>query len=134
MYAQAIEGKTSSGMPNGVFTVSKSKAKELTYEVLSTHLGFDSAKADAHNAKYFDKVWEYMDVNHIGALDAGEMNMFMRRLCKPVAEFIHLEWLNLKYLVLLIWRFLFKNIIDSYKKLIFLKIIKNYNSINIFSI
>ena len=77
--------------PNGHFTVSKEKTKEATYEVLKTHLGFDAAAADEHNAKYFDQVWDHMDVNKKGALEAVELNKFMRDLCKPVKEHIILE-------------------------------------------
>jgi hypothetical protein len=38
-----------------VISQSLKKTKEATYEVLKTHLGFDTA-ADEHNAKYFDQV------------------------------------------------------------------------------
>ena len=70
----ALEGHNEeTGKPNGKFTLNKDQAKEATYEVMKTHLGFDKAAADAHNAEYFDKVWEHMDVNKTGRLEAVEM-------------------------------------------------------------
>jgi len=67
------------------------KTKEASYEVLKTHLGFDKKAADEHLGKYFQAVWDHMDVNQTGRLEAVEINKFMRDLCKPVKEFIYLE-------------------------------------------
>ena len=77
--------------PNGHFTVSKEKTKEASYEVLKTHLGLEGAAADEHLSKYFDQVWDHMDVLGKGSLEAVELNKFMRDLCKPVKEHIILE-------------------------------------------
>ena len=59
--------------------------------MLKTHLGMDRAAADAHNAQYFDQVFDHMDVNHTGRLEVYEMQKLMRDLCKPVKEHIYLE-------------------------------------------
>ena len=88
----ALEGTDAdSKKPNGKFTVSKDKTKEASYEVLATHLGLEGAAADEHLSKYFDQVWDHMDVLKKGSLEAVELNKFMRDLCKPVKEHIILE-------------------------------------------
>ena len=88
----ALEGHDEeTGKPNGKFTVNKEQTKAASYEVLSTHLGLKGAAADEHLAKYFNEVWDHMDVNKTGRLEAIEVNKFMRDLCKPVKEFIYLE-------------------------------------------
>ena len=88
----ALEGHDEvTGAPNGKFTLSKDKTKLASYEVLETHLGLSGADADAHLAKYFDQVWDHMDVNKTGRLEAVELQKFMRDLCKPVKEHIYLE-------------------------------------------
>ena len=87
----AVEGQDKvSGKPNGLFYVSKDACKKATYEVLSTHLGLKGAEAQAYNKKYFDDVWDHMDVNQEGHLMANEINKFMRSLAKPVKEHIDL--------------------------------------------
>ena len=88
----AMEGKDKdTGMPTGHFTVSKEKTKLAAYEVMKTHLGLEGGAADAHLGQYFDQVWNHFDVNEKGALEAVELNHFMRDLCKPVKEHIILE-------------------------------------------
>ena len=88
----ALEGHDAkTGKPNGKFTMSRDQAKAATYEVLATHLGMDRAAADAHNAQFFDQVFDHMDVNHTGRLEVYEMQKLMRDLCKPVKEHIYLE-------------------------------------------
>ena len=88
----AFEGKDKdTGKPNGKFTVTKAQTKKAAYEVLETHLGLKGADADKHLAKYFDQVWNHFDVLEKGALEAVELNKFMRDLCKPVKEHITLE-------------------------------------------
>ena len=88
----AIEGQDKdTGKPNGKFFMDYAKTKAATYEVLDTHLGLKGAAADAHLAKYFDAVWDHYDVNKTGALEAVELNHFMRDLCKPVKDNIILE-------------------------------------------
>ena len=67
------------------------KTKKASYEVLATHLGLKGEAAEAHLKKYFQPVWDHMDVNQTGALEAIEINKFMRDLCKPVKEHIELE-------------------------------------------
>ena len=79
------------GLPTGKFIIPKAQAKVAAVEVLGTHLGLHGAEADAHLARYFDEVWQHFDVLSAGALEAVEMNHFMRDLCKPVKEFIYLE-------------------------------------------
>jgi hypothetical protein len=49
------------------------------------------AAAEEHLRKYFDEVWNHMDVLNKGVLNAVELNHFMRSLCKPIVEHIHLE-------------------------------------------
>ena len=88
----AIEGQDKdSGKPNGKFYITRDACKKASYEVLATHLGLKGAAADAHLKQYFDDVWEHMDVNHTGALEAIEINKFMRTLAKPIKEHITLE-------------------------------------------
>ena len=88
----ALEGQDEdTGKPNGHFTVSKANTQKAALEVLDTHCGLKGADADAHLAKYFDKVWEHFDVNNKGALEAVELNHFMRDLAKPIKEHINLE-------------------------------------------
>ena len=88
----AIEGQDKdSGKPNGKFYITKDACKRASYEVLATHLGLRGAAADAHLKQYFDDVWDHMDVNHTGALEAIEINKFMRTLAKPIKEHITLE-------------------------------------------
>ena len=80
------------GKPIGKFTVTKSKTKEAAMEVLATHLKIvEKKEAEEYLAKYFDAVWNHMDVNETGKLEAVELNKFMRTLCKPKAENINLE-------------------------------------------
>ena len=87
----AIEGTDEdTHKPNGKFYLTKDKAKAATYEVLDTHLGLKGAAADDHLSKYFDAVWNHVDVNETGKVDAIEMNKFMRDLCKPLKEHIDL--------------------------------------------
>ena len=88
----AIEGQDKeTGKPNGKFYMDYAKTKAATYEVLDTHLGLKGDAANAHLAKYFDAVWDHYDVNKTGALEAVELNHFMRDLCKPVKDNIILE-------------------------------------------
>ena len=88
----AVEGQDKdTGKPNGKFFMDYAKTKAATLEVLSTHLGLKGGDATAHNAKYFDAVWDHYDVNKTGALEAVELNHFMRDLCKPVKDNIVLE-------------------------------------------
>ena len=69
----------------------KAKTKSAIYEVLDSHLVLKGDAANAHLAKYFDAVWDhsitgwklrFYDVNKTGALEAVELNHFMRDLCK----------------------------------------------------
>ena len=88
----AVEGQDKeTGKPNGLFFMSHDKTRMAALEVLNTHLGMRGADADSYLNKYFDQVWEHFDVNHKGALEAVELNHFMRTLCKPVKEHIILE-------------------------------------------
>ena len=88
----AVEGQDAdSGKPNGIFTVSKAKTREAALEVLATHAGLKGDDAEKHLKKYFDQVWDHFDVLEKGALEAVELNKFMRDLCKPVKEHINLE-------------------------------------------
>jgi len=88
----AVEGQNkATGKPDGNFWVSKANTKKASYEVLATHLGLKGAAAKEHLKKYFDEVWNHMDVLNKGVLNVVELNHFMRSLCKPVAEHIHLE-------------------------------------------
>ena len=88
----SVEGQDKdSGRPNGKFYVSRDACKAATYEVLATHLNLRGAAAEAYLKKYFDEVWEHMDVNHTGSLEAIEINKFMRDLAKPMKEHIILE-------------------------------------------
>jgi hypothetical protein len=79
------------GLPTGHFTVKKDAARRAAVEVLDTHLGLKGADAEGHLNRYFDEVWDHFDVLRTGALEAVELNHFMRDLCKPVKEFIYLE-------------------------------------------
>ena len=79
------------GLPTGHFIVKKADTRKAAVEVLGTHLGLFGADAEAHLAKYFEMVWNHFDVLNKGALEAVELNHFMRDLCKPVKPFIYLE-------------------------------------------
>mmetsp|Transcript_19635 Transcript_19635/g.30287 ORF Transcript_19635/g.30287 Transcript_19635/m.30287 type:complete len:94 (+) Transcript_19635:290-571(+) len=88
----AVEGQDKeTGQPNGRFYLSHDKTKAASLEVLATHLNIKGDEANQYLAKYFDQVWEHFDVNHLGSLEAVELNHFMRSLCKPVKEHIILE-------------------------------------------
>ena len=88
----AVEGQDEeTGKPNGKFWVSHDKTMEAAKEVLSTHLNIKGAEQASYLNKWFDQVWDHMDVNKKGALEAGELNKFMRDLCKPVKEHITLQ-------------------------------------------
>lgn len=79
------------GLPTGQFIVKKEDTRKAAVEVLGTHLGLYGEAAEAHLAKYFEMVWNHFDVLRKGALEAVELNHFMRELCKPVKKFIYLE-------------------------------------------
>mmetsp|Transcript_3337 Transcript_3337/g.5559 ORF Transcript_3337/g.5559 Transcript_3337/m.5559 type:complete len:141 (-) Transcript_3337:133-555(-) len=88
----SVEGQDKeTGKPNGKFYVDHDKTKEAALEVIGTHLNLKGKDAEDYLKKHFEAVWEHFDVNHKGALEADELNYFMRMLCKPLKEHIILE-------------------------------------------
>ena len=82
----ATEGVTEDGKPNGQFFIVKDQCKELSKEVVGTHLGLSGAKRDEWLGQHFDDMWTHYDVNNEGVMDALWVSTFMRALCKPVKD------------------------------------------------
>ena len=90
----ATEGVTKEGKPDGHFFVTKDQAKDLSFEVVETHLGYDEKKAKDYVEKkakdYVEKnfgpAWEHYDVNEEGTIDALWLSTLMRFMTKPVKD------------------------------------------------
>jgi len=82
----ATEGVTKEGKPDGHFFITKDQAKELTTEVVETHLGYEPKKAKEFVEKSFGPAWEHYDVNEEGTIDALWVSTLMRFMCKPVKD------------------------------------------------
>jgi len=73
---------TPEGKPNKEFFITKDQAKELSEEVVESHLGFKGVEKASFLKKHFNEVWDHYDVNEEGVLDAYWASPFMRYLCK----------------------------------------------------
>ena len=82
----STEGVTKEGKPDGHFFITKDQAKDLTFEVVETHLGYEAKKAKEFVEKNFQPAWEHYDVNEEGTIDALWVSTLMRFMCKPVKD------------------------------------------------
>ena len=76
----AVEGKTFSGEPNGVFWMNYNTTKAAASEVLATHKGLTGAALESYLKTYFDKAWGHFDVNRTGEIEVIKLPQFMRFL------------------------------------------------------
>jgi hypothetical protein len=60
--------------------LSKSGAKALAREVLSTHKGLKGSALNEYLATYFNKAWGHFDVNRVGKIEALKADNFLRFL------------------------------------------------------
>ena len=60
--------------------LSKSGAKALAREVLSTHKGLKGSALNEYLATYFNKAWGHFDVNRVGKIEALKADNFIRFL------------------------------------------------------
>ena len=85
----ATEGVTN-GKPNGHFFVTKDQVRQVSVEVVQTHLKKSGAENSKFLDKYFNRAWDHFDVNHEGTMDVQWVSTLLKYMCKPVAD-INLE-------------------------------------------
>lgn len=77
----ALEGKNADGTPNGVFFMDQKETKRAAKMIVEKYKHKEGKELDEFISQYFDRTWEYYDVNSENRLDALDMPAFMKYLC-----------------------------------------------------
>ena len=76
----ALEQKTSTGEPSGVFKMDQKQTQTAAKNVVNKFKKIKGYELDQFMHQYFTRTWEHFDVNKEGKLDIGDMPQFMRYL------------------------------------------------------
>lgn len=76
----SVEGVGADGRGNGQFFITKSFAKSLADEVVSTHFGWKGEKKAKYLKEKVPKIWKHVDVLGEGFIDAAKGPIFVRHV------------------------------------------------------
>lgn len=77
----ALEGKNTDGTPNGNFFMDQKETKRAGKMIVEKYKKLEGKEEEDYMKQYFDRTWEYFDVNNDNRLDALDMPAFMKYLC-----------------------------------------------------
>ena len=77
----ALEGKNADGTPNGNFFMDQKETKRAGKMIVEKYKKLEGKEEEDYMKQYFDRTWEYFDVNNDNRLDALDMPAFMKYLC-----------------------------------------------------